>query len=123
MKRYGYGRSLLCAAFLGITLGTAGAAVPTLDAFFEGAQIRSVSISPDGKSLAMIVVANGKEFVAVKDRTAPRRRRPSLPRTTRTDSTRSGAAGVTTSASSAVSGVVSGTSIAPRCLRSHAWWR
>jgi dTDP-glucose pyrophosphorylase len=62
MKRYGYGRSLLCAAFLGITLGTASAAVPTLDAFFEGAQIRSVSISPDGKSLAMIVVANGKEF-------------------------------------------------------------
>ncbi len=44
--------------------------MPTLDAFFQGAQIRSVSISPNGKRLAMIVTADGKDFVAVKDRTS-----------------------------------------------------
>jgi dipeptidyl aminopeptidase/acylaminoacyl peptidase len=48
----------------------AGAAVPTLDAFFQGAQIRSVSIAPNGKRLAMIVAADGKDFVAVKDLTS-----------------------------------------------------
>ena len=48
----------------------ASAAVPTLDAFFQGAQIHSVSISPNGKLLAMIVTADGKDFVAVKDRTS-----------------------------------------------------
>ena len=47
---------------------TAHAAPPTLDAFFSGAQIKSVSISPDGHLLAMIVTADGKNFVAVKDR-------------------------------------------------------
>ena len=51
------------------------AAPPPLEAFFAGAQIRSVSISPDGQALAMIVTADGKQFVAVKDR-AQRRRRP-----------------------------------------------
>lgn len=49
---------------------SARAAVPTLDAFFQGAQIHSVSISPNGKRLAMVVTADGKDFVAVKDRTA-----------------------------------------------------
>src|SRR3954463_3741429 len=70
MKRLEY-RWPLCAALLGCVSMAGVAAVPTLEAFFEGAQIRSVSISPDGKSLAMIVVANGKEFVAVKDRGSP----------------------------------------------------
>src|SRR5688572_24635340 len=45
------------------------AAPPTLDAFFEGAQIRSVNISPDGKRISMIVESAGKLFIAVKDRT------------------------------------------------------
>jgi acetyl esterase/lipase len=48
---------------------SANAAVPTLDAFFQGAQVHSVSISPNGNRLAMIVTADGKDFVAVKDRT------------------------------------------------------
>jgi dienelactone hydrolase len=48
---------------------SANAAVPTLDAFFQGAQVHSVSISPSGNRLAMIVTADGKDFVAVKDRT------------------------------------------------------
>jgi dipeptidyl aminopeptidase/acylaminoacyl peptidase len=47
---------------------SAHAAPPTLDDFFSGAQIKSVSISPDGHLLAMIVSADGKNFVAVKDR-------------------------------------------------------
>jgi dipeptidyl aminopeptidase/acylaminoacyl peptidase len=64
-------RHVLAAALLGGVSMAGVAAIPTLDAFFEGAQIRSVSISPDGKSLAMIVTANGKEFVAVKDRGSP----------------------------------------------------
>ena len=55
----------LCACTLA---ATAYAAPPTLDAFFSGAQIKSVSISPDGHLLAMIVTADGKNFVAVKDR-------------------------------------------------------
>jgi dipeptidyl aminopeptidase/acylaminoacyl peptidase len=70
MKRYGIRQALLCAV-LGCVSVAAVAAVPTLEAFFTGAQIHSVSISPDGKSLAMIVVADGKEFVAVKDRGSP----------------------------------------------------
>jgi dipeptidyl aminopeptidase/acylaminoacyl peptidase len=47
----------------------ARAEAPPLDAFFAGAQVRSVAISPDGKQLSMIVEAEGKQFVAVKDRT------------------------------------------------------
>ncbi|MES1263642.1 MAG: hypothetical protein ABUL69_04750, partial [Peristeroidobacter soli] len=50
------------------TAGVLRAEIPTLDAFFTGAQIRSVSISPNGQSLAMIVTADGKNFVAVKER-------------------------------------------------------
>ncbi len=60
----------VCAAIMSLVSGNAGAAVPTLDAFFQGAQIHSVSISPNGKLLAMIVTADGKDFVAVKDRTS-----------------------------------------------------
>ena len=41
-------------AAIGFMTFTCGAAVPTLENFFEGTQIRSVSISPDGKWLAMI---------------------------------------------------------------------
>jgi acetyl esterase/lipase len=63
-------RSLALAAILSAATVTSGAAVPTLDNFFQGAQIHSVSISPNGKLLAMIVTADGKEFVAVKDRTS-----------------------------------------------------
>ena len=63
-------RSLALAAILTAAAFTSGAAVPTLDNFFQGAQIRSVSISPNGKLLAMIATADGKDFVAVKDRTA-----------------------------------------------------
>lgn len=70
MKRHGIRSALLGAALLAGASTRGLAAVPTLDAFFEGAQIRSVSISPDGKSLAMIVTANGKNFIAVKDRTS-----------------------------------------------------
>jgi dipeptidyl aminopeptidase/acylaminoacyl peptidase len=57
-------------AAIGFMTFTCGAAVPTLENFFEGTQIRSVSISPDGKWLAMIATRDGKEFVAVKDRTS-----------------------------------------------------
>jgi len=63
-------RSLALAAILSAAAVTSGAAVPTLDNFFQGAQIHSVSISPNGKLLAMIVTADGKDFVAVKDRTS-----------------------------------------------------
>jgi dipeptidyl aminopeptidase/acylaminoacyl peptidase len=63
-------RSLALAAILSTAAFTSGAAVPTLDNFFQGAQIRSVSISPNGKLLAMIATADGKDFVAVKDRTS-----------------------------------------------------
>jgi len=69
MARWLHGRRRVCAGILGSFALAAGAAVPTLDAFFQGAQIRSVSISPNGKRLAMIVAAEGKDFVAVKDRT------------------------------------------------------
>src|SRR4051794_6454013 len=48
----------------------ASAAPPPLEAFFEGAQLRSVSLSPDGKLLAMIVEMQGKLFIGVKDRTS-----------------------------------------------------
>ncbi|HEY6126321.1 MAG TPA: prolyl oligopeptidase family serine peptidase, partial [Steroidobacteraceae bacterium] len=51
-----------------VAAGTASAAVPTLEAFFDGASIQSVSISPDGQLLAMIVTTEDKIFVAVKDR-------------------------------------------------------
>jgi dipeptidyl aminopeptidase/acylaminoacyl peptidase len=50
--------------------GGAAAAPPTLDNFFEGVQIRHVSISPSGQYLAMIVNADDRRFVAVKDRFA-----------------------------------------------------
>ncbi len=85
MKRYGVGRALLGATLLVCVSVASVAAVPTLDAFFEGAQIRSVSISPDGKSLAMIVVADGKEFVAVKDRGSPTPAVPVLAKNDRDD--------------------------------------
>jgi dipeptidyl aminopeptidase/acylaminoacyl peptidase len=62
-------RTTLSAVFAaGVLAVSAQAAPPTLDAFFAGAQIKSVSISPDGHLLAMIVTADGKNFVAVKDR-------------------------------------------------------
>lgn len=48
----------------------ASAAPPPLEAFFDGAQLRSASISPDGKLLAMIVEMQGKLFIGVKDRTS-----------------------------------------------------
>ena len=68
MRRTGLVGGML-AASLGVFCGAvAQAEVPPLDAFFTGAQIRSVSISPDGQSLAMIVAADGKNFVAVKER-------------------------------------------------------
>jgi dipeptidyl aminopeptidase/acylaminoacyl peptidase len=60
--------------FAGLLLSfavAASAAPPPMEAFFEGAQIRRVSISPDGKMLAMIAEVDGKLFVAVKDRTSP----------------------------------------------------
>ncbi len=63
-------RARACAWILSSFTLCAGAAVPTLDAFFQGAQIHSVSVSPNGKRLAMIVTADGKDFVAVKDRTS-----------------------------------------------------
>jgi hypothetical protein len=63
-------RSRVCAMILSAFTLCAGAAVPSLDAFFQGAQLHSVSVSPNGKRLAMIVTADGKEFVAVKDRTS-----------------------------------------------------
>ncbi|HTU64937.1 MAG TPA: alpha/beta fold hydrolase [Steroidobacteraceae bacterium] len=50
--------------------GVASAAPPSLDDFFSGAQIRSVSISPNGQYLAMIVNLDDRRFVAVKDRTS-----------------------------------------------------
>jgi dipeptidyl aminopeptidase/acylaminoacyl peptidase len=46
------------------------AAPPSLDDFFSGVQIRGVSISPNGQFLAMIVNAEDRRFVAVKDRFA-----------------------------------------------------
>jgi dipeptidyl aminopeptidase/acylaminoacyl peptidase len=64
-------RCALACAWVSLVAVPAGTAVPTLDAFFQGAQIRSVSISSDGKLLAMIATADGKNFVAVKDRTSP----------------------------------------------------
>ena len=68
MRRIHLASGVLVAALSGIVGMAAGAEVPTLDAFFAGAQIRSVSISPNGQSLAMIVTADGKNFVAVKER-------------------------------------------------------
>ena len=59
-----------------VSLSDVRAAPPPLEAFFEGAQIRSVSISPDSRFLAMIAAAEGKTFVAVKDRTGAA---PALP--------------------------------------------
>ncbi len=70
MTRIKLPQALTLAAILSTTAITSGAAVPTLDNFFQGAQIHSVSISPNGKLLAMIVTADGKDFVAVKDRTS-----------------------------------------------------
>jgi dipeptidyl aminopeptidase/acylaminoacyl peptidase len=70
MKQSKLRRTFAC-AWVSLFTVTAGAAVPTIEAFFQGAQIRSVSISPDGKWLAMMVTAEGKNFVAVKDRTSP----------------------------------------------------
>jgi dipeptidyl aminopeptidase/acylaminoacyl peptidase len=61
-----------------LVTGRLVAAAPSLDAFFQGAQIRSVSVSPDGKLLAMIVSAEGKVFVAVKDRTSSQPAAPIL---------------------------------------------
>lgn len=49
-------------------LGVAGAAPPALDDFFSGAQLRGVSISPNGQYLALIVNASDRRFIAVKDR-------------------------------------------------------
>ena len=70
MTRFTLPRHLVHAAIVSCFALAAGAAPPTLDAFFQGAQIRSVSISPDGKLLAMIATADGRDFVAVKDRTS-----------------------------------------------------
>ena len=63
-------RALRRAATCMVLASAALAAPPTLDAFFEGAKISSISISPDGRYLAMIVAAEGRNFVAVKDRTS-----------------------------------------------------
>lgn len=60
----------LLAIALSISVTAAHAAPPSLEAFFQGAQIREVSVSPDGNWLSMIVIADGKIFVAVKDRNA-----------------------------------------------------
>ena len=68
MKRTNYLGTVLAACLLLAHGARLPAAVPTLDAFFTGAQIHSVSISPNGQSLAMIVSANGRSFIAVKDR-------------------------------------------------------
>ena len=58
----------------------------------------------------MIVTADGKDFVAVKDRTsASTRDVPCSRPTRRTDSSRRGVAGPTTNASSAVFAVANGT--------------
>jgi len=70
MQRTHLVSGVLVAAFGGLCGTAARAEIPTLDAFFAGAQIRSVSISPDGQSLAMIVTADNKNFVAVKERMA-----------------------------------------------------
>jgi dipeptidyl aminopeptidase/acylaminoacyl peptidase len=66
----------LAIALWAVLASAAVAAPPPLEAFFEGAQIRSVSVSPNGKMLAMIVESEGKLFVAVKDRTS---NAPALP--------------------------------------------
>jgi dipeptidyl aminopeptidase/acylaminoacyl peptidase len=58
----------LVAIALSISSVAGHAAPPSLDAFFDGAQIREVSLSPDGNWLSMIVLADGKSFVAVKNR-------------------------------------------------------
>ncbi|HZF17028.1 MAG TPA: S9 family peptidase [Steroidobacteraceae bacterium] len=54
------------ALFIGCAL--AHAEPPPLDAFFQGARLKDVSISPDGRYLALIARLDGKPFVAVKDR-------------------------------------------------------
>jgi dipeptidyl aminopeptidase/acylaminoacyl peptidase len=59
----------LAISLLGLLSAAAFAAPPPLEAFFEGAQLRSVNISPDGKRISMIVESEGKLFIAVKDRT------------------------------------------------------
>jgi dienelactone hydrolase len=69
---------VLVVAFSGLCGTAARAEIPTLDAFFAGAQIRSVSISPDGQSLAMIVTADNKNFVAVKERNSAKPATPIL---------------------------------------------
>jgi acetyl esterase/lipase len=68
----------LLAALSAMLPAGAHAAPPPLDAFFAGAQIRSVSISPNGNLLAMIVEMEGKLFVGVKDRTSPQPVQPVL---------------------------------------------
>jgi len=62
-------RGAIAAAIVFISgIGAPRAAPPTLDDFFSGAQIRNVAISPNGQYLVMIVNANDRRFVAVKDR-------------------------------------------------------
>ena len=78
MRRTHLVGGVLVVAFSGLCGTAARAEIPTLDAFFAGAQIRSVSISPDGQSLAMIVTADNKNFVAVKERNSAKPATPIL---------------------------------------------
>src|ERR1041384_5281034 len=63
-------RGAIAAAIVSLFGGGALAAPPVLDDFFSGAQLRGVSISPNGQYLAMIVNTGDRRFVAVKDRFA-----------------------------------------------------
>ncbi len=67
MLRFRLRASVAVGLLVAVAAG-AHAAPPPLDAFFGGTQIHSVSMSPDGKLLAMIVGSDDKIFVAVKDR-------------------------------------------------------
>jgi dipeptidyl aminopeptidase/acylaminoacyl peptidase len=44
-----------------------GAGPPPLDAFFAGARVGSVAISPDAHYISLVVTLEGRSFVAVKD--------------------------------------------------------
>ena len=58
---------LLCA---GLQVAQA-ASPPPLEAFFQGLRINGVSVSPDGRLLALSVVQDGNYGVFVQDRSAP----------------------------------------------------
>lgn len=48
-------------------VASASGTPPPLEAFFAGARMRSATLSPDARHVAMIVLSDGHEIVAVKD--------------------------------------------------------